>query len=135
IQQLLKLRHKMNLAAALEDIDALLGRDHRVAVEVGGALLELGEVLDRPQRALRAEEPLDIDSAQGCRLDAATVRLWADVADQMGRAIRMAVDVAIETGHSFARLFRPPVFQSVELLLRELRQQQTQAFELFRIED
>jgi hypothetical protein len=36
----------VNLAAALQDIDALLGGDDRVAVEIGGALLELGEILD-----------------------------------------------------------------------------------------
>ena len=45
VEQLLELRHVVDLAAALEDVDALLGRDDGVAVEVGGALLELGEVL------------------------------------------------------------------------------------------
>ena len=49
VQQLLELGHEVDLAAALEDVDALLRGDHGVAVEVGGALLELGEVLDRLQ--------------------------------------------------------------------------------------
>src|SRR5689334_17727657 len=37
----------MDLATAFEDIDPFLGRDDRIAVEVGGPLLELGEVLHR----------------------------------------------------------------------------------------
>ena len=52
VEQLFKLRHRVNLAAAFEDVQALLGGDDRVAVEVGGPLLELGEVLDRLQRPL-----------------------------------------------------------------------------------
>ena len=63
-----------------------LVRDHRVAVEVGGALLELGEVLDRLQRALRAEEALDVHAAQRGRVDAVAELLRADVADQVRRA-------------------------------------------------
>jgi len=35
-----------------------------IAVEIGAALLELGEILDRLERPLRAEQALDIDSAQ-----------------------------------------------------------------------
>jgi len=38
--------------------------DHSIAVEIGGALLELGEILDRFQRTLRAEEPLNVDAAE-----------------------------------------------------------------------
>jgi hypothetical protein len=36
----------MNLAATFEDVDAFLGGRRGVAVEIGCALLELGEVLD-----------------------------------------------------------------------------------------
>jgi hypothetical protein len=35
-----ELSHKMNLAAALQDVDALLRGDYRVTVEIRGALLE-----------------------------------------------------------------------------------------------
>jgi hypothetical protein len=45
-------------------VDALLGGDDVVAIEVGAALLELGEVLDALQGALRSEESLDVDAPQ-----------------------------------------------------------------------
>ena len=35
-----------------------------IAVEIGGALLEFGEILDRLQGALRAEEPLNVQAAK-----------------------------------------------------------------------
>ena len=59
------------------------GGDDRVAVEVGRALLELGEVLDALQRPLRAEQPLDVHAAQAGRVDAVAELLRADVADQV----------------------------------------------------
>jgi hypothetical protein len=46
IEELPDLGHVVHLAATLEDVEPLLGRDHWISVEVGGALLELGEVLD-----------------------------------------------------------------------------------------
>ena len=39
-------------------MDALLGGDDVIAVEVGGPLLEFGEIFDRPQRPLRAVDLL-----------------------------------------------------------------------------
>ena len=42
----------------VEVVDAFLLGNDGVAVEVRTALLELGEVLDAAQRALRAEQPL-----------------------------------------------------------------------------
>src|ERR1700688_675216 len=55
VQHLLEVGHKVDLAAALERVNALLRSDHGVAVEISGALLELGEILDRFQGTLRAE--------------------------------------------------------------------------------
>ena len=83
IEHLLELGHEVHLAAPVEDVHALLGRDHRVAVEVGGALLELGEVLDRLQRALRTEQPLDVHAAQRGRVDAVAELLRPNVAHQV----------------------------------------------------
>ena len=60
VEQLLELGHEVDLAAALEDVDALLGGDDRVAVEVGGPLLELGEVLDA------SSAPAASRTAAGC---------------------------------------------------------------------
>jgi hypothetical protein len=70
IHDLLKLGHEVDLAAAFEDVDALLGGDHGVAFEIGGPLLELGEVFDRLQRPLRAEQPLDVHAEERRRVDA-----------------------------------------------------------------
>src|ERR1700752_2837903 len=127
----------MNLRAALQDVQAFLGSNNRVAIEVGGALLELREVLDRPERTLRAEEALDVHPAQRRRLDAAAVLLRADVADEVERSRRVAVDVAVEAGHAPHpfRLLGLAVGGRVELLLRELRDEEAQSVELLRVED
>ena len=55
VKHLLEVGHAVDLAAALEWIHALLCSDHGVAIEIGGALLELGEILDRFQGTLRTE--------------------------------------------------------------------------------
>jgi len=44
---------------ALENVYALLRRDHIVTVEIGAPLLEFGEILDGFERALRAKQPLN----------------------------------------------------------------------------
>jgi hypothetical protein len=45
--------------ATLENVYALLRRDHVVTIEIGAPLLEFGEVLDRFERTLRAKQPLN----------------------------------------------------------------------------
>src|SRR3984893_82248 len=60
VQHLLKIGHEVDLAAALEWVHSLLSGLHDIAVEIGGALLEFGEVLDRLQRPLRADQPLNV---------------------------------------------------------------------------
>src|SRR5437016_13013678 len=60
IQHLLKIGHEVDLASALERVHAFLCGRHDVTVEIGGALLEFGEILDCLQRPLRAEEPLNV---------------------------------------------------------------------------
>src|SRR5262249_14763338 len=96
VEQFLHLGHEMNLTAALQRVDAFLCGDDRVAVEVGAALFELGEVLDRAHDALRTEKALDVDSTQGGRVYPSPVSLRSDVAHQMGPSVGVAVDVAIE---------------------------------------
>src|SRR5262249_38016187 len=123
----------MNLTAALQRGDSFLGGDDRVAVEVGAALLEFGEVFDRAQSALRAEKALDIDSAQAGSVYPSPVSLRADVAHQMCPTVGVAVDVAIKASYATARPFRPAILSDVELLLRKLGQQQAESFELFRV--
>src|SRR4029450_12315337 len=116
VEDLLNFGHEMHLAAALEDVDALLGRDHGIAVEVGCALLELREVLDRLERALRAEEALDVHAAQGDRVDAVAELLRADVADQVKGRVRVTVGVAIEARDATAWTIRAAIPGVVEPL-------------------
>ena len=107
-----------------------------IAVEVGGPLLELGEVLDGLQRPLRAEQPLDVHAAQRGRVDAVAVLVGADVADGVRGGVGVAVGVAVEAGHARGcGLQAAAVVGGVELLLRKRRDQQPQAFELLGIED
>ena len=125
----------MNLAAAFQNIHALLRGDHRVAVEIRRPLLEFGEVLDGLQGPLRAEQALNIDSSQRGGIEAVAKRLGANIADQVRRPIGVAVDVAVETGHSHARLQRPPIIRGVELLLGEGSHQQPQSLQLLGVQN
>src|ERR1019366_9265761 len=135
IQDLLELRHVVDLATALQDIDALLRRQHWIAVEVGRALFELGKVLHGFQRTLRAEETLHVDSAQRRRLDAVAELLWTGVASEVRRTVRVSVGVAIEAGDAEARAYRSAVLCGVILLLWKRRYQEAQPLHLLRIED
>ena len=111
------------------------GGDDRIAVEVGGALLELREVLDGLERALRTEEPLDVHAAQRRRIDPVAELLWSDVADEVRGAVGVAVRVAVEARHAAARAFGTAILGLVELLLRKRRQEQAQPFDLLRVQD
>jgi hypothetical protein len=114
----------VDLAATLEDVHTFLGGDHRVAVEVGRALLEFGEVLDGLERSLRAKEPLDIHAAKGRRVDSMAELLWTDIPYLVRRAVGAAVLMAVEAGNPETRTLATPVGGEVELLLCERRHEQ-----------
>src|ERR1700755_2797053 len=107
----------MNLAAALEDVDALLGGYYRVPVEIRGALLKLGEIFNGLESTLGAEETLDVHAPESRCLSAVAELLRPNITDQMRGAIRAAIGMAVEAGHAHARLFGATVFSRVELLL------------------
>src|SRR6266403_3573804 len=98
IQKLLELRHVMHLRAAVKNIQALLGGEDRVAVEVSGALLELSEIFNRLERSLRTKQALNVNAAERWRLNPPSVFLRTSVSHQMKCSGRMTVDVAIEAG-------------------------------------
>src|SRR4029077_8597496 len=102
VQHLLDVGHEVDLAAALERVHALLHSDHDIAVEIGSALLELGEILDRLQGTLRAEQPLNVQATERQRLCAVTEPLRARIGGEMERAVLVAVRMAIEAGHALA---------------------------------
>ena len=122
--------------AALENVDAFfLRRDHIVTVEIGAALLEFGEILDRFERALRAKQPLNEHASQSGDGDAMAGLRRTSIGRKMRRPVGMTVRVAIEAGHAPARLLRAMILGLVELLLRKRRHQKTQGFVLLRIDD
>jgi hypothetical protein len=98
----------VDLAAAFEDVDALLGGGHRVAVEIGGPLLEPGEVLHGLQGPLGAEPALDVDAPQGGRVAAVPEGLGPGFAGEVGGAVGVPVGVAVEAGHAAAGAQRTP---------------------------
>ena len=126
----MKFRHEVDLAAAIENVHALLGGDHGVAVEIGCPLLELSEVFHAFQRPLRAEQPLDVYSAKRGRVQAVAELLRPDVAHQVRRGVGVPVDVAIKANHALAWFQRAAVVRGVELLLGERRQQEPQTLQL-----
>jgi len=67
--------------------------------------------------------------------DAVAVGIGTDVADRVRGRVRVAVGVAVEAGHPLMGLQTAAVVRDIELLLRERRHQQPQAFELLGIED
>src|SRR5712691_4804731 len=79
VQHLLKIGHEVDLAAALERVRPFLRRDDDIAVEIGGALLEFGEILDRLQGPLRAEQPLNVQAPERYRFDAMAELLRAGI--------------------------------------------------------
>jgi len=85
---------------------------------------------------LRAKEPLNIDAAQACCVDAAAMALRADVADQVSCRRSVTVHVAIETGHTLhaERLRSFAIGSGIELLLRKLGDQQAEPFQILGVE-
>src|SRR5688572_32837271 len=120
----------MRLAAAFQDVDAFARGVSWDAIKVSGALLELGEILDGLERALRPEEALHVHAAEGRRVDAVPVLVRTNIADGMRGGIGMSVGMAIETTYSEMSLQAAAVFSGVELLLGKRGDQQAQSFEL-----
>src|SRR5215469_4572827 len=130
IQHLLEIGHEIDLAAALERVHPLFCRLHDVAVEIGRALLEFGEVFDRLQGPLRPEKPLHVQAAKRDRLDAVAEPLGACVRSLVRRAVLVPIGMTIEASRALAGQLRAAVLGRIELLLRKGGQQQPQSFQL-----
>src|SRR5450755_2342297 len=118
-QHLLELGHDVDLMAALENVYALLRRDHIFTVEIGAPLLEFGEILNRFERALRAKQPLNEHASQSGGGDAMAGLRRTSIGRKMRRPVGMTVRVAIQAAHAPARLLRAAILGLVELLLRK----------------
>ena len=98
-------------------------RARLVAVEIGGALLELAEILDRPQRPLRAVDLLIEQTAKTDGVEAEARRLRSYIGRLVKGGVGVEIGVAVETGDAEALVLDFAVLGLVELLLRERGQQ------------
>jgi hypothetical protein len=85
--------------------------------------------------ARRAEQALDVHTAQRRNVQAMPELLGADVPDEMRCGVRVPVGVAIEAGDASAGKLRAAVLGLVELLLGKRCDEQAEPFQLLRIED
>jgi hypothetical protein len=112
-------RPQVGLAATLKGVHALLAGDDNIAVEIDGALLEFGEILDRLQGALRSKDPLDVQTAQRHPLNAVAELLRTGVGGEVSRAVFWAVRMAIKASRAKAGNLRAAILGRIEVLLRE----------------
>jgi hypothetical protein len=122
VEHVLHLRHVTDLHT-VDDVHALLGGADLVTVEVGRALLELGEVFDRAEAALGAVDLLLENAAQARGVQPNAPLLRPHVGIQMELSRRVAVDVTVEARDAEARVGALAVVGRVELLLRKRRDQ------------
>jgi hypothetical protein len=94
--------HEVHLAAALQRVHAFFRCGRDVAVEIGGALLELGEILDGLQSPLRAKEPLNVHATQRQRFGSVAEPLRASIRREVEGAILVSVRVAVEARDALA---------------------------------
>jgi hypothetical protein len=91
VDDVLHLRHHRHLIEPVWEVHALALGAHVVAVEVRGPLLELGKVLNRPQRPLRAVNLLVEQAAQAHRVEPKPRRLrphiWRLVESRVGMEV------------------------------------------------
>jgi hypothetical protein len=90
-----------------------------VAVEVGSALFELGEILHRSQGSLRAVNLLVEHASQTGGIQPETCSLRAQVRGQVKSGVRIEVLMAVKTSNAKALLGNFAIFCLIELFLRE----------------
>ena len=131
IDHVLHLRHMGHLEP-INHIDALFHRPDRIAIEIGGALFKLGEILHGPEAAFGAVDLLIEEPPQARRVDAEPIGLGPGIRVQMELPGGVEIDMTVETGHAQAGLDRFAVVRRVEFFLRELRHQQAEPVQLHR---
>ena len=93
-----------DVVVAVGQVHALALRAHLVAVEIGGALLELAEILDRAERTLRAMDLLVEQPTQTCRVETEAVGLRTYIGRLMEGSIGVEICVAIQASDAPALL-------------------------------
>src|SRR6267142_3919406 len=116
INHFLHLRHVADLNT-IQNIHALLDCVNFVSVEIGGALLELGEILHGTQAALGTKNLLIEDPPQAYCVEPEASLLRTDIWRHMELPGGVEVYVAIQACNAEARLFALAVVGRIELLL------------------
>lgn len=135
IDDVLHLRHHRHLVCAIGQVDALPGSADMIAVEVCGALLEFGKILDRAQRPFRPMDLLVEQTAQAGRVETEARGLRPDIGRQMKGRVGVEVGMAIEAGYAQALRRHLAVLGLIEFLLWERRQEKPQPLHLNRRDD
>src|SRR5437764_1669883 len=94
VEHILHLRHVTDLHA-IDNVRTFLEGVNLIAVEVGRALLELGEVFDGTQTALRAMHLLIEKSAQTDGVEPHSPLLWPIIGIQVELSCSVAIHMAI----------------------------------------
>src|SRR5258707_3190347 len=110
-QLLLEFRHQVDLVDAAKNIQALLCAHYLGTVEIYSRLPEIGATFDGLERALRAEQPLDLHAAQRRRDDAVADFLRSGIGRKVRGLVGMAVRVAVEARWAAARVFPAAVLR------------------------
>src|SRR5687767_4039046 len=137
VEDLLKLRHVVDLGTAVKDVQTFLSSENRISVEIRRALFKLREVLDSLQRTLRTKQPLNIYSSQRRGFDTTAILLRSNITNEVKRCRGVAVYVAVKTcdAEHAVGAFGFAIVSGVKLLLWKLCDEQSQTLELFRIEN
>src|SRR3954468_2407988 len=119
VDDVLHLRHHRDVVDPVGSVHAFALRADMVAIEVGRALLELREVLNRSQGPLRAMDLLIKHAAQAGGVEPETRGLRANIRGQVEGSIGVEIGMAIEAGHAQALVCALAVLGLIELLLRK----------------
>src|SRR3954452_9074054 len=135
VDDVLHLRHHRDVIDPVGSIHAFALRADMVAIEVGRALLELREVLNRSQGPLRSMDLLIEHAAQAGGVEPEARGLRANIRGQVEGSIGVEIGMAIEAGHAQALVSALAVPGLVELLLRKGREQKAKPLDLDRGEN
>src|SRR3954471_1919253 len=135
IDDVLHLRHHRDMIDPVGSIDAFALSANMVAVEVGRALLELCEVLNRSQRPLRSMDLLIEHAAQAGGVEPEARGLRTNIRGQVEGSIGVEIGMAVEAGHAKALICALAVLGLIELLLRKGREQKPKPLDLDRGEN
>src|SRR5438552_7021001 len=103
VKHVLHLSHMTHLDTT-QDVHPFLGSVDLIAVEVGRALFKFREIFNRAQATFRAVDLLIEEPAQADSIQPKTPFLGTNVRSQVKLSRGVPIHMAVQTGHSQARL-------------------------------